>query len=174
MIGTVLANILRFVVLILIQVLVLDHLDVANGFMVPYLYVLFLLMLPIELPAWAQLSIGALTGITMDFFSSTPGMHMSACVLLMFTRIHLLRLLSPREGYEFGTRPTLPTMGFAWYITYAGILIVVHHLWLFIVELHRFDGFFLTFFRALLSAVFTFALCLLAQFLTSSADRERR
>ncbi|MBL0127221.1 MAG: hypothetical protein IPP83_07120 [Flavobacteriales bacterium] len=39
----------------LLQVLVLDHLDIANGWMVPYLYPLFLLMLPFELPAWASL-----------------------------------------------------------------------------------------------------------------------
>ena len=174
MIATVLANILRLVLLILLQVLVLDHLDIANGYMVPYLYVLFLLMLPIELPAWAQLTLGAFTGLVMDHFSSTPGMHMSACVVLMFARIHLVRLLAPREGYEFGVRPTLPRMGFAWYFTYTGVLILVHHLWLFFIEVHRFDGFFTTFFRALLSALFTFALCLLSQFLTSSPDRGRR
>jgi hypothetical protein len=111
MIGTVFANIARFVLLILIQVLVLDHLDVANGYMVPYLYVLFLLMLPIELPAWAQLTSGAIVGLVMDVFSNTPGMHMSACVVMMYARLNLLRLLAPREGYEFGTRPTVPRMG---------------------------------------------------------------
>lgn len=174
MIVTVLANLQRFILLILLQVLVLDHLDVANGFMVPYLYVLFLLMLPIELPAWAQLVLGAFTGLVMDYFSSTPGMHMSACVVLMFGRIHLLRLLAPREGYEFGMRPTLPRMGFAWYLTYTGLLLLLHHLWLFFVEVHRLDSFFSTFFRATLSAGFTFALCLLAQFLTSDQERGRR
>ena len=119
MIGTILGHILRFVVLILLQVLVLDHLDVLNGYLVPYLYVLFLLMLPIELPAWAQLAIGAFTGLVMDLF-------------------------------------------------------LVHHLWLFFIEIHRFDAFFGTFLRALLSALFTFGLCLLAQFLTSGPERDRR
>lgn len=174
MIATVLANLLRFAVLVLLQVLVLDHLDVAYGFVVPYLYILFLLMLPIELPAWAQLVTGALTGLVMDLFSSTPGMHMSACVVMMYARLNLLRLLAPREGYEFGMRPTIPRMGLAWFLTYAGLLIAIHHLWLFFIELHRFDSFFSTFLRALLSAAFTLALCLLTQFLTSSPDRGRR
>ncbi|MBL7952573.1 MAG: hypothetical protein JNM62_12735 [Flavobacteriales bacterium] len=174
MIVTVLANLLRFAVLVLLQVLVLDHLDVLNGYMVPYLYVLFLLMLPIEMPAWAQLAAGAATGLVMDMFSSTPGMHMSACVVMMYARLYLLRLLAPREGYEFGVRPTVPRMGIAWYVTYAGLLILLHHLWLFFIELLRFDGFFSTFFRGLLSAVFTFGLCLLAQFLTSGQERARR
>jgi hypothetical protein len=110
----------------------------------------------------------------MDFFSSTPGMHMSACVVMMYARLYLLRLLAPREGYEFGVRPTVPRMGLAWFMTYAGLLIVVHHLWLFLIELHRFDDILTTFLRALLSAVFTLGLSLLAQFLTSSPDRDRR
>ena len=50
MITTILANIIRFVLLLLLQVLVLDQLDLANSYVVPYLYVLFLLMLPLELP----------------------------------------------------------------------------------------------------------------------------
>jgi len=174
MIGTILGHLLRFLALILLQVLVLDHLDVLNGYLIPYLYILFLLMLPIELPAWAQLTIGAITGLVMDLFTSTPGMHMSACVVMMYARINMLRLLAPREGYEFGARPTAPRMGLPWYITYAGVLILVHHFWLFFIEIHRFDAYFGTFLRALLSSLFTFGLCLLAQFLTSGPERERR
>jgi len=173
MTATVFANLLRFLLLLLLQVLVLDHLDVANGYMVPYLYVLFLLMLPFELPAWAQLLLGAFTGLVMDLFSSTPGMHMSACIVMMYVRVYLLDLISPREGYEYGLRPTVPRMGLAWYLTYAGLLIAIHHLWLFFVEVYSFDRFFGTFFRALLSALFTLALCMIAQFLTSSQQRGR-
>ena len=173
MITTIGANLLRFLVLLFLQVLVLDHLDVANGYMVPYLYVLFLLMLPFELPEWITLPIGAFTGLVLDTFSSTPGMHMSACVVMMFARIHLLRLLAPREGYEYGMRPTIPGMGITWFITYAGVLILVHHLWLFFVELFRFERFFGTFFRAVLSGAFTLVLVLLAQFLTSRPSRDR-
>ena len=173
MIGTLIANVLRFAALLLLQVLVLDHLDVARGWMVPYLYVLFLLMLPFELPAWAALLLGAFTGLTMDIFSNTPGMHMSACVVMMFARIQLLSLIAPREGYEYGMRPTVPRMGIAWFTTHAGLCIFIHHLWLFFVEVHRFDGFFSTFSRAVLSAAFTLGLCLLAQFLTTREDRGR-
>lgn len=173
MIATITANALRFITLMLLQVLLFDHLSVFNGWMVPYLYVLFLLMLPFELPAWAGLLIGAATGLIMDLFSTTPGMHMSACVVMMFARIRLLTLIAPREGYEFGMRPTLPRMGMAWFVTHAGLLILVHHLWLFTVELHTFHGYFGTLLRAVLSAAFTLGLCLLAQFLTSRQERGR-
>lgn len=173
MIATLAANALRFITLLMLQVLLLDHLDIASGWMVPYLYVLFLLMLPFDMPAWALLVAGALTGLAMDLFSSTPGMHMSACTVMMYARINLLGWIAPREGYEYGMRPTAPRMGLAWFITYAGLLVLVHHLWLFFVEVHRFDAFFGTLLRALLSATFTLGLCLLAQFLTSAQERSR-
>src|SRR5690606_35944559 len=173
MIGTIIANLLRFVFLVLVQALVLDHLDVANGYVVPYLYILFLLMLPFELPAWAGLLIGTGTGLVMDMFSDTPGMHMSACTVLMYVRIFVLRLLRPREGYEYGMRPTAPRMGSAWFVTYAGLLVLVHHLWLFFIEMFRFDLGLMTVSRAILSAVFTLVLFLLAQFLTSPPERVR-
>lgn len=173
MIASILANILRFLLLLMLQVLVLDHLDVADGLITPYLYVLALLMLPFELPAWAALLIGAATGLLMDVFSSTPGMHMSACIVMMYARMHLLAMIAPREGYEYGLSATVPSMGLTWYFTYSGLLILLHHLWLFFVEMHSFDRFFGTFLRALLSAAFTLALCILAQFLTSRPVRGR-
>lgn len=174
MINAIASNIGRFVLLVLVQVLLLDQLDVANGWLVPYLYVLFLIMLPFELPGWAGLLIGAATGLAMDAFNSTPGMHMSACTVMMFARIRLLRLMAPRDGYEFGMRPTVPRMGLAWFATNAGALILLHHLWLFFAEVHRFDAFPGTLLRAVLSAAFTLALCLLAQLLTSRAELRAR
>lgn len=174
MIGSAITNLGRFAVLILLQVMVVDHLRLAGIWIVPYLYVLFLLMLPFELPAWGGLLIGAATGLTMDLFNSTPGMHMSACVLMMYARKRLLRLMAPRDGYEFGMRPTVPGMGLAWFATNAGVLIAIHHLWLFFVELHRFDAFFSTLGRALLSTIATLGLCLLAQLLTTRTALKSR
>lgn len=173
MIGTITANLLRFVLLVLLQALVLDQLDLANGWLVPYLYVLFILMLPFELPDWAQLLVGGLTGLVMDLFTSTPGMHFTACVLMAYLRIWMLRVLRPRDGYEFGRRPTIADMGLAWWSTFAGVLVLSHHLWLFQVEVARWSGLGGTLLRALLSATFTFALCLLAQALFSRATRPR-
>lgn len=166
MTSTIPANILRFVVLILVQALVIDQIDLANGWVVPYLYVLFIILLPFDTPAWATLVLGFLLGMTMDFFSSTPGMHASACVLMAFARLLMLRLLAPREGYDPTKRPIIGHMGIAWFMTFSSVLIVVHHLWLFFVEMYRFDDLFNTLLRALMSATATLILCLLAQALT--------
>lgn len=173
MISVITRNIARFVLLVLLQALVIDHLDLAHGWVVPYLYVLFIISLPFDTPPWATLVLGFLLGMVMDFFSSTPGMHAGACVLMAFTRLLMLRILVPRDGYDPGKRPIVQHMGLTWWMTFAGVLVLIHHLWLFFVEVYRFDDFFSTLLRALMSAVATLLLCLLAQALTSREIRPR-
>lgn len=173
MLNEFIANFVRYVFLILTQGLVLNNVALFDGRAVPYLYVLFLLSLPFEIPRWLELLIGFITGLTIDFFTSTPGMHASACVLLAYMRPLLLKALAPREGYEFGTHPTIRDMGFRWYASYAAILIVAHHLWLFYLEAFSFDNFFLTLLRVLLSSAFTFILVILSQYLAFGSSRRR-
>lgn len=173
MIGILWSNLLRLVVLLLAQVLLLDHLDVANGWMVPYLYVLFLLMLPFPTPAWAMLLLGGALGALVDLFNATPGMHTTATLVMAYALPAWRRLLAPREGYEYGLRPVPQDMGFSWWATHAGVPILLHHLWLFIFELHRLDRLPGTFLRALLSALFTLGLCLLVQTLFRGRVRKR-
>ncbi len=170
---TVVSNLIRFVVLIALQVLLLDHMDLANGWVVPYLYVLFIMMLPFEMPTWSVLLLGFATGATMDFFSSTPGMHAGACTVMAFARTGVLRLLEPRDGYEFGVAPTAQAMGAVWFLTYSALLVPIHHLWLFFTEVFRFDRFPETLGRALLSALLTITLIMLVQLITGQQERKR-
>jgi hypothetical protein len=92
---------------------------------------------------------------------------------MAYVRTWMLRLLRPRDGYEFGRQATIGDMGIAWWLTFAGVLILAHHLWLFFVEVYRFSDLGSTLLRSLLSAVFTLALCLLSQALFSRAARNR-
>lgn len=173
MITVVRNHILGFLLLVLLQALVLDHLDLANGWVIPYLYVLFIIALPFDTPPWATLVLGFALGLAMDYFSSTPGMHAGACVLMAWTRLFMLRILAPRDGYDLTRHPNVPDMGLTWYMTFAGTLVLVHHLWLFFVEVYRFNDFLSTLLRALMSAAATMLLCLLAQALTTRGARPR-
>lgn len=156
-------HILPMALLVLLQALVLDQLDLAHGWVVPYLYVLYIIALPFDTPPWASLVGGFILGMAMDVFSSTPGMHASACTLMAYARLSVLRLLAPRDGYDHSQHPNVRDMGVTWYMAFAGLLILIHHLWLFFVEVFRFTDFFTTFLRALMSAGATLLLCLLAQ-----------
>jgi hypothetical protein len=94
------------------------------------------------------------------------GMHTFATVLIAFLRPFLLKYIAPREGYETGTEPNLNFFGTEWFIKYALILILVHHFALFYMEAFKFQLFFATLLRVILSTIFTLLLVVLSQLLT--------
>lgn len=168
MINTILKFGLAFILLILIQVLVFNNIQ-FSGFVNPYVYILFIMLLPLEIPAWLLLFLSFATGMVMDFFSNSPGMHTSASVLAGFARPYVLRILSPRDGYESGPNPSISAYGFRWFFIYTSVIVVIHHTALFYLEVFRFADFFRTLLRVILSSVFSVAFILLIE-----AYRKRR
>lgn len=137
-----------------------------GGYINPYLYILFILWLPFEMPLYITLLLGFALGFCMDIFTGTFGLHIAASVFTAYCRAFVLKILSPREGYEYGLRPNIQDMGIAWFVTYSGVMIFLHHTALFYIEAFRISEFFHTLLRVFLSAIFTFALVTLSQFLT--------
>lgn len=164
MLNEIIRNIIRFILLVAAQILIINNIELGR-FINPFLYVLFIIILPFEAPKWLVLLSAFLIGITMDMFSDTGGMHAAACVFMGYIRPGVLKLFSPRDGYEFGTQPTVQYLGVPWFLSYAGILILSHHLILFYVEIFRFSEFFSTFFRVIVSSFFTLFLVIVTQYL---------
>ena len=155
-------NILRFIFLILLQVLVLNNMQ-FSGLINPYLYVLFILLLPFEMPNWIVLLLGFITGLCIDVFSDTLGLHTSATVLMAFLRPFVLSVMAPRDGYDSGSTPNLYLYNFGWFLRYIITLIFIHHFVLFYLEVLRFSDFFITLLRVILSSIFRILLVLLIQ-----------
>ena len=164
MLNEIFRNILRFILLVAVQVLIIKNIELGR-FINPFIYVLFIVVLPFETPKWLILVAGFVTGITIDMFYDTAGMHAAACVLMAYVRPGILKLFSPRDGYEFGTQPTVQYLGVPWFLSYSGILIFLHHLVLFYLEIFRFSEFFSTFFRVLISTIFTVLIVVITQYL---------
>ncbi len=172
MLNELAKNGLRFLLLVLAQVLIVKNIDLGR-FINPFLYVLFILLLPFETPGWLVMIVSFFLGLIIDMFYDTMGMHAAACVFMAFCRPSVLRLFSPREGYDFGTQPTIQYLGLPWFLSYAGILVFLHHLLLFYIEIFRFSEFFSTFFRILLSSIFTMLLVVITQFLFYRKKEEK-
>ena len=162
MIKNILLYPFSFVAFIAIQVLVLNNIQ-FSGFINPFLYILFILWLPIEMPKWLVMVVSALLGMAVDVFSNTLGMHMSASIFLAFCRPYVLSILAPRDGYETNAVPNQQQMGLSWFMTYASIGTILHHLFLFFVEVFRFNEVWRTIGRSLASSLFTLLLILITQ-----------
>ena len=163
MIKILLRNIVRFVALAILQIGVLNNIEL-NGYINPYLYVLFVLLLPFETPRWLTLVLAFALGITIDVFCDTPGMHATATVAMAFIRPYMLSAISPRDGYEVNTFPRVYYYGLGWFLKYSLLLIFIHHTILFTVEVFRFSSYHMVIWRSVLSTVFTAFLAVLSQF----------
>ncbi|MBI4932181.1 MAG: rod shape-determining protein MreD [Bacteroidetes bacterium] len=168
MINEVTRNIIRFLFLLLFQVLILNNIQLS-GYLNPFLYVLFILMLPFQTADWLVLLLAFVLGISIDMFADTGGLHAASSVLMAFLRKPILKLISPRDGYDVVQKPTIQQFGFGWFFSYAGILVLVHHLFLFYMEIFSLSEFFSTFFRVILSSIFTLTLVFISQFFFSNS-----
>lgn len=153
-----------FVLMVLLQVGVLNNIQLTN-YLNPYLYVLFILLLPLNTPNWLILIVSFAMGLIIDMFSDTLGMHASASVFMGFIRPILLQAITSRDSYEAGTSPRIHNFGFIWFLKYSLILVFIHHLFLFTVEMFGFHSFHLVLWRTVLSTFFTTFLVILSQYL---------
>lgn len=164
MINNAIKYVLILIGLILLQVLLFNHIQ-FSGLINPYIYILFILLLPFETPKYLLLLLGFLLGLLIDIFCNTPGIHASATTFMAFLRPTVISLISSRDTLESNSPPRLKQMGPAWFIKYTVILVLIHHLVLFYVEVFTLKDFIFTLFRSLLSSFFTIILIILSQFL---------
>jgi rod shape-determining protein MreD len=115
----------RYVLVMILQVLLFDQLQLW-GACHPYIYILCLLMLPITLPHNVDMVIGAAVGLIMDIFCNSLGIHMAACILIMFIRPYLLGgIVNDKD--RLNEQITLHTLGLEAMVKYVAILVVIHH-----------------------------------------------
>ncbi|NWJ52276.1 MAG: rod shape-determining protein MreD [Bacteroidetes bacterium] len=155
---------LRFVVLILVQVLILSNVHFL-GYLNPYVYLLFILTMPFETPKWVLLITAFALGLSVDLFSNSLGMHAAASVFAAYFRPGVISLITSRKEYEPGVEPSIADLGFQWFITYTFIITFLHHFFLFLIEAFRFSGFFRTLGHSFNNALFTILIIILAQYI---------
>ena len=159
----ILRNIVRFLVVILFQVLVMDNVMI-NGYLIPHVYILFILLMPFETPRGMQLVSGFLLGMGIDLFLNTPGMHTFATVAVAFVRPYFLNLLAPRDGYEPDSFPRIHYYGFLWFLKYTVIIVFIHHFILFYLEVFLLNDFLPTLLRVILSSILSTSTIVLSQY----------
>ena len=125
-------NLIWFVVLIAFQVLFLDNIHFLDIFF-PLVYIYAILRLPSNLSPVTVMLVSFITGMTIDIFSNTPGMHASATTLMGFLRFPVLRLFVLKEDLvnkEIG----ISWLGGEVFWKYSVILVLIHHTALFLLE----------------------------------------
>ena len=125
-----------FVVLVLVQVLVLNHIHLF-GIAVPLLYIYFPITLRRNTPHWAALLWCFTLGLTIDVFSNTPGLAAGSLTLIGLLQPFWLELFVPRDSVE-DMEVSAVTIGWGKYIVYASVLTVLFCLVFFALEAFNF------------------------------------
>ena len=140
----------------------------------PYIYFLFILWLPLNIPAWLLILVSFATGICIDMFCNSPGVHAAATVLVGYLRPFVVNLLTPKNNYQSDDEPRIGYLGLMWFLAYAGTLIFFHHAFYFILEAFSFEQFFFTFQKIVFSFIMTFGLVVLTEYLFYSSGKKKR
>jgi len=159
----IIVNVFRWFILLFVQIFLLKNMGFYD-LSTPFTYVLFLLLLPFNIPNILLYLIAFGTGLTLDAFYDTMGVHASACVVLAFVRILFISISLNREAHD-DPEPSLSYMGFQWFTLYAFLCILAHHFVLFFLEAFRLTDFGYTLIRCGLSCIFTLLLVLLIEFI---------
>jgi hypothetical protein len=163
-------HLISFFIFLFYQVLILQNVVLFNTAFC-FLYVLYLLLLPVETNTLILMFIGFAMGFIVDLFYESIGLHAFACVMLMYVRNYWLNSITPQGGYDSSAVPSMALSGVQWFVVYIGPLIFLHHALLFFIEAGGFGMFWFTLWKATTSTLFTTLVILIAQFLFPSRRR---
>jgi len=151
-------NTLRFIILILVQVIILNNINFL-GYINPYLYILFILLYPVKNNRSLFIFLSFLLGLTIDMFSDSGGVHAAACVTIAFIRPAVLKFtfgaLYEHQTVKFATAEFISNL------TYITILTFIHHIILFLLEVFNTSEILLIMRNTLFSSIFTIILSVL-------------
>lgn len=131
--NVVVKNIVRFLLVVLLQVFILNKMNLF-GYLNPFVYVLFIILLPFQTNKMLLLLLAFGTGLTIDIFGDTPGLHTAATVFMAFLRPSLISGFFGRLEFTQNEEPGINKLGFGGFSRYMIVLVVIHHFILFFLK----------------------------------------
>jgi hypothetical protein len=160
--GTIL-HVAYFVLYLMAQVMLFRQLVLFNTAFC-FVYVAFILLLPIETNPMVLMLTGFLLGFGIDIFYDSLGLHALSLVFVAYLRNYWLGTITPQGGYDAGQGPTLAVNGLQWFMVYSIPLVFIHHAVLFFAEAGGFGIFWFTMSKVMTSLMFTMTVILLFQY----------
>lgn len=160
----ILHNLIRFFAFVILQVILFKNIGYYN-LAIPFPYVLIIFLLPLGISNFALYLCAFITGLTIDAFYDSLGIHTAACIVLAWFRILFTQVTLEVEVRQSFRAPTWGDLGAKWYLSYIALGVLFHHITLFIIEASTFQNILNTLGSILFSTIFTISLVLLASLL---------
>lgn len=162
--NNIIRNIIRALGLLLFQILVLNNVYLG-GYITPFFYVLFLLMLPTNTPKMLMLAIGFVSGFTIDIFSNMLGFHTFAATLITFCRITFADKILTRGEVVTIEIPSIRSVAIAPALYYLFLLFFIYNFAYYALISFSFGDILQILFSSLMSTLAVWILAILYQVL---------
>lgn len=157
--NIVLNNIIKFISLLLLQVLVLNHMNLF-GFINPLVYIVWVLLFPIKKNKATLLLLSFLLGLSIDFFSDSGGIHAAATLFIAYIRIPVLNAILGKSDFDY-VLFNLRSIAFVKAFSFITVLTFIHHFVVFSLEYFSFNSISSILYNTLLTGIFTIIISVL-------------
>lgn len=124
---------LLFAVAALLQVFLFNNLALSVYFN-PLVYLVFLVLLPMETPPAGVLLAALAMGLTMDWTMGAAGLNTASLLPVAMMRLRLLQAVGGRENIRLGGVPSPMRLGAGNFLRYLVVLVAAQHLLFFLLE----------------------------------------
>ena len=138
-----------------------------SGYINPFVYILFILLLPVNLNKSVLLILAFITGLSVDYFGNTLGLNAAATVMMAFARPGIINLFFSNQDFIGEEEPGISKIGFGGFLRYSFVMVLIHHATLFILEVFSLNNILFTFYRIALSTTATIVVIIIIVLLFS-------
>lgn len=160
-----------FWVVVLLQFFLFSNLSLGV-YINPLIYIAFIVLLPMQISAFALLMLGLLLGGVMDLMMGTFGINTIACLFIAFTRPFILRINVGLDEIKDGGIPCVRRLGLKKFLKYTTLVVLIHSLIYFSLETATTTYYYLTLLRVLVSSLINLVLIYACQLIFTSNEHK--
>ena len=148
-----------FVTLVLAQALLMNHIVLFNC-AVCFIFIYFLIKLPMEISSNWLLTLGFFLGLSVDVLSDTIGLNSLCCTILALLKKPVFYAYEQHDDHNRNISPGIAAMGWLNFSKYLVSMSAIYSLMAVVVEYAAFVDFLTILIKTAGSATFTFTIIL--------------
>ncbi len=173
MIKIIIKNIGFFILLLIFQIFFLNKLHI-KGYIDPYVYIILIIQLPLNINRVLLLFIGFFIGTIMDSFIGTPGLHTFSTTLISFLRPNIISTFFIEKDYPSNMEPKINNVGTRTFMLYSYSLILIHHTALFFLEKFNMSQILTTLFTIFISSIVSLIFIIIIHVILGNANKDKK
>jgi hypothetical protein len=162
--SLIIKHLLSFVFVVILQITIFLHTSIFSVAYC-YIYVAFVIFLPLSINRSWLMTIAFLTGVSIDMFYNTLGINAFACVTLAFFRNRIFYLFLGSSDFDENSPISLANLGIGIFIPYVTILLFIHHFLIFLLINWDNGKYFYVLYTSILSSLLTLFVIITGEYL---------